>query len=148
MLLERGLRLATAESCTGGLIAHWITSIPGCSAYYAGGVVAYADDAKTALLGVPEALIAAHGAVSAPVAAAMAAGAIERMQADVAVSTTGIAGPSGGTSGKPVGLVYIGVAVRGGACRVAEHHFKGSRADVQIAAGQAALKMVEGMLAV
>jgi len=142
-LLARGWRLATAESCTGGLIAHWMTAIPGSSTVYAGGVVAYANEAKTSLLGVPAALIARHGAVSAPVAEAMAAGALERLGADVAVSTTGVAGPSGGTSEKPVGLVYIGVALRHGGCRAEAHHFEGTRREVQIAAGQAALKMIQ-----
>ncbi len=141
-LLARGWRLATAESCTGGLIAHWLTAVPGCSSVYAGGVVAYANEAKTALLGVPAALIARHGAVSAPVAEAMAAGALERLGADVAVSTTGVAGPSGGTADKPVGLVYIGLAMRQGVCRSLSCHFDGPRQDVQIAAGQAALEMI------
>jgi len=148
LLLARGWRLATAESCTGGLIAHWLTAVPGSSTVYAGGVVAYADDVKTALLDVPAALIAAHGAVSAPVVAAMAAGAIKRLRADVAVSTSGVAGPSGGSAGKPVGLVHIGVAVRGGACRTLAFNFRGGREAVQIAAGQAALKMVEEELTV
>jgi PncC family amidohydrolase len=143
LLLARGWRLATAESCTGGLIAHWLTAVPGSSTVYSGGVVAYANEAKTALLGVPAALIARHGAVSAAVAEAMAAGALERLGADVAVSTTGIAGPSGGTAGKPVGLVHIGLAVRQGRCRSQACHFDGSRQAVQIAAGQAALEMIE-----
>ena len=143
LLLERGWRLATAESCTGGLIAHWVTAIPGSSSVYAGGAVAYANEAKTALLGVPPALIERHGAVSAPVAEAMARGALERLGADVAVSTTGIAGPSGGTAEKPVGLVYIGVATRQGVCRAEACHFKGTRGEVQIAAGQAALEMIQ-----
>jgi PncC family amidohydrolase len=147
-LAELGRWLATAESCTGGLLAHWITSRPGSSAYYKGGVVAYADRAKTALLGVPAGLIAETGAVSAPVAVAMAEGVLARLDADVAVSTTGIAGPSGGTAEKPVGRVYIAVAVRGRQSRVESFCFEGSRAAVQIAAGQAALKMVEDALAV
>ncbi len=143
LLLARGWRLATAESCTGGLIAHWLTTVPGSSTVYAGGVVAYANEAKTALLGVPAAVIARHGAVSAPVAEAMATGALERLGADVAVSTTGIAGPSGGTVEKPVGLVYIGLALRQGGCRSEAIRFNGSRQDVQIAAGKAALEMIE-----
>lgn len=145
-LLARGWRLATAESCTGGLIAHWLTAVPGSSTVYAGGVVAYANEAKTALLGVPPALIAKHGAVSAPVAEAMATGVLERLGADVAVSTTGIAGPSGGTAEKPVGLVYIGLAWRQGGCRSQACHFDGTRRGVQIAAGQAALEMIHSEL--
>ena len=143
LLLARGWRLATAESCTGGLIAHWLTAVPGSSTVYAGGAVAYANEAKTALLGVPAALIAQHGAVSAPVAEAMATGALERLGADVAVSTTGVAGPSGGMPGKPVGLVYIGLALRQGGCHSQVCHFDGSRREVQIAAGQAALEMIQ-----
>lgn len=143
LLLARGWRLATAESCTGGLIAHWLTAVPGSSSVYPGGVVAYANEAKTALLGVPPALIARHGAVSAPVAEAMAAGALERLGADVAVSTSGIAGPSGGSEDKPVGLVYIGLALRRGGCRSQACHFDGTRRGVQIAAGQTALEMVQ-----
>jgi nicotinamide-nucleotide amidase len=109
--LERtGSTLATAESCTGGLIARLVTAIAGVSPYYKGGVVSYANQAKIDLLGVPADLLQAHGAVSAEVAAAMAEGARARLDADIAVSTTGVAGPTGGTPEKPVGLVYIGLA--------------------------------------
>ena len=110
MLAERGTTLATAESCTGGLLGERVTAVPGASAYYRGGAVTYSNEAKTALLGVPEALLAAHGAVSGEVAQAMAEGARARFGADLAVSTTGISGPDGGTPDKPVGLVYVGFA--------------------------------------
>jgi nicotinamide-nucleotide amidase len=109
-LARTGSTLATAESCTGGLIAHMVTAIPGVSPYYRGGVVSYANEAKSELLGVDPALIAAHGAVSAEVAAAMAAGVRDRLGADVGLSVTGVAGPTGGTSEKPVGLVFLGLA--------------------------------------
>lgn len=102
--------LAFAESCTGGALAARLVDVPGVSAVFQGGVVAYSNAAKQALLGVPEALLAAHGAVSEPVAAAMAAGARERFAADVAVATTGIAGPDGGSAEKPVGTVCFGLA--------------------------------------
>lgn len=102
----RGLTLSTAESCTGGMVAARLTSVPGASDVFRGSVVAYADDVKAAALGVPAALIAEHGAVSAEVAAAMAEGARERLGTDVAVAVTGVAGPGGGTPEKPVGLVY------------------------------------------
>ena len=102
----RGLTLATAESCTGGMVATRLTSVPGASEVFRGAVVAYADDVKEDGLGVPAALIAEHGAVSAEVAAAMAAGARERFAVDVAVAVTGVAGPGGGTPEKPVGLVF------------------------------------------
>jgi nicotinamide-nucleotide amidase len=110
LLAERRLTLATAESCTGGLIAERMTAVPGSSAYLRGGVVAYANEAKTALLGVPEALLAEHGAVSDAVARAMAEGARGRFGTDFAVAVTGIAGPSGGTPEKPVGLVHVALA--------------------------------------
>ncbi len=107
---ERGLTLATAESCTGGLVAGRLTAVPGSSNVFRGGVVAYADDVKAKELGVPRALLEAHGAVSAEAARAMAEGARSQLDADVAVSTTGVAGPGGGTKEKPVGLVFLHVA--------------------------------------
>lgn len=112
-LSDKGWKLATAESCTGGLIGGALTSVPGSSAWYLGGVVAYANEIKTALLGVPPETLLRHGAVSPQTARAMAQGVLERTGADVAVSVTGIAGPTGGTPRKPVGLVYIGVARKG-----------------------------------
>jgi nicotinamide-nucleotide amidase len=105
-----GATLATAESCTGGLIAHMITAIAGVSPYYLGGVVSYANEAKVALLGVAPALLEAHGAVSPEVASAMAEGVRQRLGAGIGLSVTGVAGPSGGTPEKPVGLVYLGLA--------------------------------------
>jgi nicotinamide-nucleotide amidase len=107
-----GLRLATAESCTGGLVAAVLTSIAGCSSVLERGFIAYSNDAKTELLGVPADLIAAHGAVSEQVARAMAEGALSHSHADIAVSTTGIAGPTGGSATKPVGLVHFACARR------------------------------------
>jgi nicotinamide-nucleotide amidase len=106
----RGLWLATAESCTGGLVAAGLTDVPGASDAFAGGLVTYVNEAKTAELGVPAALIAEHGAVSAEVAAAMASGARARLDADVGIGVTGVAGPGGGTPEKPVGLVYFHVS--------------------------------------
>jgi nicotinamide-nucleotide amidase len=104
---QRGLVLATAESCTGGLVAARLTSVPGASDVYRGGIVAYANAVKTSELGVPSELLERYGAVSAEVARAMANGACERLGADVAVAVTGIAGPGGGSEGKPVGLVFV-----------------------------------------
>ena len=109
-LRERGQTLATAESCTGGGLGARITAVPGSSAAYLGGVVAYANAIKTAMLGVPSALIDREGAVSAPVAEAMARGVRERFAADYGIAITGVAGPGGGTAAKPVGLVFVGLA--------------------------------------
>ena len=108
--LERGLTVALAESCTGGLIAAALTDVPGSSGYFLGGVVSYSNEAKESMLDVPSATLEAHGAVSAQVAMAMAAGAQARFAASVAASVTGIAGPDGGTDAKPVGLTYVGLA--------------------------------------
>jgi PncC family amidohydrolase len=107
--LARGLTVATAESCTGGAVAAAITAVSGSSGYFRGGVVAYSNDAKRDLLGVPDAVLQAHGAVSAQTAVAMASAAARRLGADLGVSTTGIAGPDGGSAEKPVGLVYVAV---------------------------------------
>jgi PncC family amidohydrolase len=108
--IARGLTVALAESCTGGLVAAALTETPGSSAYFVGGVVSYADEVKRNLLGVGGEVLAAHGAVSAQVARAMAEGARDRFGASVAGSVTGIAGPDGGSPEKPVGLTYLGVA--------------------------------------
>lgn len=112
-LQARGLLLATAESCTGGGVAQAVTDVGGSSAWFERGFVTYSNGAKTTMLGVPADLIAAHGAVSEEVAAAMAQGALARSDARVAVSTTGIAGPTGGVPGKPVGTVCFGWAMDG-----------------------------------
>ena len=137
--LSAGLTVATAESCTGGLIAHAITSNPGSSGYYLGGVVSYSDAVKRSSLGVPAALLDAYGAVSAQVALAMAAGARERLAADLAVGVTGVAGPSGGSEEKPVGLVYIGIADRLGT-DVRRHLWTFDRAGNIEASANAALR--------
>ena len=135
---ERGLRLGTAESCTGGLVGGRLTEIPGSSTVYDGGVVTYANDLKTDLLGVSPALMVDHGAVSEPVALAMAAGAVQRLGVDLAVSVTGIAGPEGGSEGKPVGTVWFGVASRE-AAEARRSVFGGDRHEVRARAAQAAL---------
>jgi nicotinamide-nucleotide amidase len=141
----RGLTLATAESCTGGLVAARLTSVPGSSDVLLGGIVAYADDVKRAELGVPEELLREHGAVSAEVAREMARGARARLGADVAVSVTGVAGPGGGTVEKPVGLVHVHAeAPWGGLGR--ELDFPGDRASIRARSVVIALHLVRTLL--
>jgi len=142
-----GLRLATAESCTGGLIAGCLTAIAGSSDVVERGFVTYANEAKMELLGVPGALIAAHGAVSAPVARAMAEGAIARSRAALSVSVTGVAGPGGGSAEKPVGLVHIATALRTQPTFDERHVFPGDRAAIRVAAVAAALDLLERRIA-
>ena len=141
----RGLSLATAESCTGGLVAARLTSEPGSSDVFVGGVVAYSDELKKRELGVPPELLRDHGAVSAEAAAAMAAGARERLQADVAVAVTGIAGPSGGSPDKPVGLVYLHAASPDGE-RQGEFNWGSDRDGIRRRATVAALHLVRRLL--
>ena len=138
-LLAQKRTLATAESCTGGLVGGALTGLPGSSAWYLGGVVAYSNSLKIRLLGVPPALLEARGAVSPETARAMADGIRVATGADYAVSLTGIAGPGGGTPAKPVGLVYIAIASPADTT-VHEHHFPGTRADIRAAATEAALR--------
>lgn len=135
------ITLATAESCTGGHIAARITGIAGSSAYFQGGVVSYANDVKEHVLGVPRDVLENSGAVSEECARAMAEGARDRLGATLAVSTTGIAGPDGGTARKPVGLVYIAVAA-GSRTKVERHIFPGDRAAVIAAATERALELL------
>ena len=137
------LRVATAESCTGGLIAAALTAIPGSSDVVDRGFVTYSNAAKTALVGVPEALIAAHGAVSEPVARAMAEGALDRAEAEIAVAVTGVAGPGGGSAEKPVGLVWLACARAGRPTVVRREVFPGDRAQVRAATVVVALEMVQ-----
>jgi nicotinamide-nucleotide amidase len=145
LLTAQGKTLATAESCTGGLIAERLTEIPGSSVFFMEGVVAYANEAKTRALNVPAELIAAHGAVSGQVAEAMAAGVKERAGTDFGVSVTGIAGPGGGTPEKPVGLVYIGLADAGGVTH-RRLQFPGDRHLVRWRASQGALELLRRRL--
>jgi nicotinamide-nucleotide amidase len=149
VVLERarraGLNLGAAESCTGGLVGTRLTEIPGSSDVFIGSVVCYADRVKTEALGVPAELVRAHGAVSEPVARAMAEGARQRLAVDLAVSVTGIAGPAGGTADKPVGTVWFAVAsaARTEARRIV---FLGSRREIRERAAQTALYLVERRL--
>ncbi len=143
-LRTRGLTVATAESCTGGLVAAALTAIPGSSDVVDRGFVTYSNDAKVAMLGVPASLIATHGAVSEPVARAMAEGAIAASTAGVAVSLTGVAGPGGGSTAKPVGLVHLAAARRGGPTLHLERRYGDlGRAGIRAAAVRDALDLIE-----
>jgi nicotinamide-nucleotide amidase len=146
MLRERQLTIAAAESCTGGLLLQRLTDVPGSSAYVKGGIVAYSNAMKTDLLGVDEALLKAHGAVSEPVAAAMAEGLRARTAASACVAITGIAGPEGGTAEKPVGTVVIAVLIDGKPLYVGTHLFPGGREMVRLQSTQSALDRVRRML--
>lgn len=139
--IARGLTVATAESCTGGLVSHLLTEVPGSSAYLRGGIVAYADDVKTGQLGVPTDVLAAHGAVSAQVAVAMAVGVRARLGTDLGLGVTGVAGPNGGTEAKPVGLVYVAVAGEGPA-DVRRFLWAGGRSQNKLESARVALELL------
>jgi len=139
--LALGVRLATVESCTGGLVGHLITETPGSSAYYVGGFVTYSDQLKRDLVGVPNEVLAAHGAVSAQTALAMATGGRARTGALLGASVTGIAGPDGGSPQKPVGLTYVAVADHAGTA-VRRHLWSGTRGDNKRASAEALLELI------
>ena len=145
LMLQKGWLLATAESCTGGLISAACTDLAGSSNWFERGFVTYSNAAKTELLGVDAALIAAHGAVSEEVARAMAAGAIARSRAQVAVAVTGVAGPTGGSRAKPVGTVWFGFMLNGQLSSEVQH-FDGDRAAVRLATVQHALQRLVQLL--
>ena len=142
LCLRLGLTVATAESCTGGLVASAITDVGGSSGYFRGGIVAYANAAKIGLLGVSETLLEAHGAVSAQVARAMAVGARDRLGVDLGVAVSGVAGPGGGTPAKPVGLTYVAVADAAGV-EVRRFLWTGDRPANKAASARAALLLLQ-----
>ncbi len=144
--LGRGVTVAVAESCTGGLVADAITDVAGSSAYFAGGVVSYGNAAKESLLDVPSDVLAAHGAVSAQVARAMAIGARQHFHADVAAAVTGIAGPGGGSEAKPVGLTYVAVADEAGV-DVRRYLWSGDRVANKASSAAAVLELLAERLA-
>lgn len=146
LMLEKGLFLATAESCTGGMIAAACTDLAGSSAWFERGFITYSNAAKTEMLGVDATLIARHGAVSEAVVRAMAAGALAHSHAQVAAAVTGVAGPSGGSAEKPVGTVWLGFALAG-QVHAECHHFPGDRAAVRAATVQHALRRLTELLA-
>jgi len=145
ILAERGLTLAVAESCTGGLVGHRITSVAGASRYFLGGILAYADAVKVACLGVESALLEQEGAVSADVAEAMAVGVRRALGADIGAAVTGIAGPGGGSPEKPVGLVFLAVC-DGEEGQVRRQQFAGDREEIRRQAATEALKLVNDYL--
>ena len=138
---DRAVRVATAESCTGGLVSHAITEVPGSSAYFVGGVVTYANEVKVGLVDVPPDVLDAHGAVSAQVACAMADGVRRRLGADIGLAVTGVAGPDGGTAAKPVGLTYVAVADAEGQ-EVRRHQLGADRSANKRASAVAALDLL------
>jgi len=140
-LTRNGFTLSTAESCTGGGLSYVLTDVPGASAFFIGGVIAYQNEVKSAWLGVPQSTLVTHGAVSAETAEAMARGCRDRFDTELAVSITGIAGPTGGTALKPVGLVYLALA-SADRVRVLERRFAGSREDVRSQSIDAALELI------
>lgn len=142
----RGKRVATAESCTGGMIVAALTAIAGSSDVVDRGFVTYSNDAKHEMIGVPMDLIAAHGAVSEEVARAMAEGALAHSRADIAISVTGVAGPGGGSVEKPVGLVCFGIARRGEKARSERHVLPGDRSEIRAAAVAHAFVLIRGAL--
>jgi PncC family amidohydrolase len=146
VLLEKGWTISAAESCTGGLVLHRLTNIPGSSAYVEGGVVAYSNQVKQALLSVKQGTLIAHGAVSEQTAQEMALGTRALLKTDIAVSITGIAGPGGGTDGKPVGLTYIALAGPDDLLRVQRHIWDGDREAVKVASAEAALQLALDVL--
>ena len=137
---RRRLTLTCAESCTGGLLAATITHKAGASKFFERGFVTYSNESKEEMLGVPKPLLDMTGAVSAPVAEAMARGALRNSQAHLSISITGVAGPDGGTAKKPVGTVYFGYALKGGSAGSIHYEFKGSRTEIQTQAALTALK--------
>lgn len=145
-LAGRGMKISTAESCTGGLVAHRLTNVPGASEVFTHGFVTYSNAAKVDLLGVSEREIERHGAVSEPVARAMAEGALKASGADVAVAVTGIAGPGGGSEEKPVGTAWLAVAQRGGVTEAVKLFHPRNRKDFKLAVSQAALEAVRRRL--
>jgi nicotinamide-nucleotide amidase len=147
LLERRGLTLATAESCTGGLIAGALTAIAGSSAVVMCGFVTYSNEAKQRMLGVPHAVLEGYGAVSDTVARRMAEGALEHGRVDMAVSCTGIAGPGGATRGKPVGLVHLGLAMKGRETRAVRRVFPGDRAAIRAATVAEAFRLLREAVA-
>ncbi|HLS69962.1 MAG TPA: CinA family protein [Kiloniellales bacterium] len=145
-LRQRKLMMATAESCTGGLLAGLITTVPGTSDVFERGFVTYTNESKMQMIGVPEAILNEQGAVSRECAEAMAKGALARSSADLAISITGIAGPTGATPAKPVGLVHFGLAGRDGLLQHRQERFPGDRTAIRLASLEVAMELLQAGL--
>ncbi|MCL1974946.1 MAG: CinA family protein [Firmicutes bacterium] len=145
LLKEKNLQLATAESCTGGMLSAALTSVPGCSQCFGYGLITYSNEAKEHLLKVTQSTLNSYGAVSSKTAAAMAHGVAELAQAQIGLSITGVAGPGGATAEKPLGLVYVGLVVQGREI-TAKYSFKGNRDEVRTQSVKAALKLLQEQL--
>lgn len=145
LLKQRGWNISTAESCTGGLVAHRITNVSGSSDYFDSGVITYSNEAKIELLKVPHEIIKTHGAVSGQTAVAMAEGIRSLRHTNIGIGITGIAGPTGGTAAKPVGLVYIALSASG-CVECEEFRFTGDREEIKLQASEAALDMIRRFL--
>ncbi len=145
LLINKSLTISTAESCTGGLIGHMLTSIPGSSSYFMGGIISYSNEAKMDLLNVSPETLKQHGAVSAQTAEEMALGVKSQFKTDIGVSVTGIAGPDGGSDEKPVGTVFMGYFIFGGLYSV-RYLFKGDRAEIKQQTAETALENVRRYL--
>ena len=146
LLRQKGLTLGVVESASGGLISHWITNVPGSSDYYKGSLTAYSNEVKIKVVGVKAETINKYGAVSSQVAEEMAQGGRKILDADICVADTGIAGPSGATPGKPVGLFYIGLSHQAGTCSQ-RHNFQGDREQNKRSAAEVALSWLKEYLA-
>jgi len=142
LLKRRGLRVVTAESCTGGLIAKMLTDMPGASALFERGFVTYSNDSKREMLDVPLCVLSRHGAVSEETAGYMARGALRHSRANIGLACTGVAGPGGGSAEKPVGLVYLALAADDDTLEIARHDFPGTREDVRRQTAEAGISML------
>ncbi len=146
IMRKEGLTLSVAESCTGGLVSKLLTDVPGSSDFFAGGIISYSNEVKARVLGVTPATLEGHGAVSPETAREMAEGVLELVGTDLSVAITGIAGPSGGSAAKPVGLVYIALAGKNRETSVKKFRFSGSREEIRESSAAAAIEMLLAIL--
>ncbi|MFQ5933447.1 MAG: CinA family protein [Dehalococcoidia bacterium] len=146
ILKERNLTISVAEACTSGLVSYRLTSVPGSSRYFVGGVLSYSNEVKEHILKIPKELMIKEGSVAEPTAIAMARGVRQLLGTDIGLSTTGVMGPEGGTPSKPVGLFFVAVVGPGDKVCRQQHHFQGERDANRVAASEAALKLLKSVL--